>query len=255
MIEGILGIIDKMRIEVFPSKDFTESEIKSTIFVQINPENYSINTEVEFCEGQPMGATSQDLKYNKIGSEEVTFDFIFDSSGILPPAKIKEGPADNIPLTESLIDVLKPAIANPFEQAETIEEELEDFKKLLAGYDGDIHQPNYLRLLWGSFVLKCRLVSINIEYKLFRRDGRPIRANAVCKFKRTQSTQEMQEQQNNRSPDVTHEKIVTQHDRLTLMAERTYDKNQYYIDTARVNNLLSFRELTIGEPLLFPPIK
>ncbi len=36
MIEGALGIIDKMRIEVYPNQDCNAHEAIKTIFVQIN---------------------------------------------------------------------------------------------------------------------------------------------------------------------------------------------------------------------------
>ncbi|MDC8005352.1 hypothetical protein POV27_14915 [Aureisphaera galaxeae] len=255
MIEGLLGIIDKMRIEVYPNDEYNEAEAISTIFVQVNPESYTMNHQVEFCEGQAMGASSQNLKFNKIGAEEVTFDFIFDSSGVLPPAKIEAGKVEKLPLLDSLVDVLKPAIANPFEEAATVEEELEQFKDLLLGYNGDTHETRYLQLLWGGFEMKCRLMSMQIEYKVFRRDGRPIRANAQCKFKGTQSYKEMQAEQNQQSPDVTHKKVVKLQDKFTLLAEQTYNQNKYYIDVAKANGLLSFRKLETGQTLLFPPVK
>ncbi|WP_422104880.1 hypothetical protein [Winogradskyella sp.] len=255
MIEGALGIIDKMRIEVYPNDDYNESEAISTIFVQVNPDKYTLNHEVQFCEGQAMGASSQNLKFNRIGGEEVSFDFLFDSSGVIPPAKIESGKVEKLPLLDSLVDVLKPAISNPFEEADTVEEELKQFKDLLLGYNGETHETRYLHLLWGGFEMKCRLVSMQVEYSVFRRDGRPIRAKATCKFKGTQSYKEMQAEQNQQSPDVTHMKIVNQQDRFTLMAEQTYSQNKYYIDVAKANGLLSFRKLETGQKLMFPPIK
>lgn len=245
MIESVLGIIDKMRIEVYPTKEYNDLEVIKTIFVQVNPESYTISREVEYCEGQPIGASSQDLKFNKIGSEEVTFDFLFDSSGVIPPAKIEEGKVEKSSLADSLVDVLKPAIANPFEQAATVEQELEEFKRTIAGYHGDTHQTRYLRLLWGGYQLECRLTNISIEYTLFRRDGRPIRAKAVCKFKGTQSYKEMQARQNQQSPDVSHEFVIKQEDKLPLMAQRTYRQSQYYIDVAKANDLLRDRKSVV----------
>ena len=255
MIEGVLGIVDKMRIEVYPNIQFNETEAIKTIFVQVNPDSYTLNHEVEFCEGQTIGSSSQELRFNRIGSEEVTFDFVFDSSGVIPPAKIKDGKVESLALSDTLIDVLKPAIANPFEQAATIEDDLEEFKKLLSGFNGETHETRFLRLLWGKFLLECRLTSLSTEYKIFGKDGRPIRANAVCRFKGTQSYGEMQAEQNRQSPDVTHQKIVNQKDKFTLMVEKTYELNSYYIDVAKTNKLLSFRDLKTGLNLRFPPIK
>lgn len=253
MIEGALGIIDKMRIEVYADDKYKDA--LKTIFVQINPENYTISKNVEFFEEQAIGSSNKKLQFNKIDSEEVSFDFIFDSSGVVPPAKIKDGKGDKLPLGESLIEVIKPAIANPFEEAATIEEELEEFKKLLLGYNGDEHETRYLRLIWGGYLLECRLTSISVQYRMFRKDGRPIRATATCKFKGTQSYEEMQAEQNQQSPDVTHQRTIEQHDKLTLLAEQTYGQNHYYIDVAKANNLLSFKNLTTGKNIVLPPLK
>lgn len=256
MIKGLLGIIDKMRIEVFPSKEYKEPPEK-TIFVQLNPEKYSIKQNVAFCEGQAMGTTGSDLKFNKIEGEDVNFEFLFDSSGIVPPGKIKDGKG-----TESLMDVagdianaLKPAVVNPFAEVATVEKEVEEFKKLLMSYNGTTHQTSFLRLLWGGYSLDCRLKSMEVEYSLFRKDGRPIRAKVKCGFKGTIDYKLMVAKENKSSPDLTHQRVVKMNDKLALLSEDIYQNNNYYIDVAKNNKLLSFRQLQLGEKIIFPPIK
>ena len=184
MIQAALGIIDKMRIEVFETNDY-EKDPKKTIFVQLNPEKYSIKHNVVFNEGQPMGATGNDLKFSKKEPEEVTFEFLFDSSGVVPPGKIKDGKGKMSFLDKAgdVFDALKPAIVNPFDEVKSVEEDLEAFKDLLLGYNGKTHHTAYLQLLWGGYSFQCRLKNMEIEYYLFRKDGRPIRAKAKCTFK------------------------------------------------------------------------
>lgn len=256
MILGLLGIIDKMRIEVFPTKEYTEPP-KKTIFVQLNPEKYTMRHNVAFCEGQAMGTSGTDLRFNKIEGEEVTFDFVFDSSGVVPPGKIKDGKGE-----ESLLDVvgdiagaLKPAIVNPFGEVATIEKDVEEFKNLLMGYDGDTHQTSYLKLLWGGYSLSCRLKSMDIEYTLFRKDGRPIRAKVRCTFKGTVDYKLMVAKEKKSSPDMTHERVIKMNDKLPLLAEDIYTSNTYYIDVAKNNRLLSFRNVPQGQKIQFPPVK
>jgi hypothetical protein len=256
MILGLLGIIDKMRIEVFPTKEYTEPP-KKTIFVQLNPEKYTMRHNVAFCEGQAMGTSGTDLRFNKIEGEEVTFDFVFDSSGVVPPGKIKDGKGE-----ESLLDVvgdiagaLKPAIVNPFGEVATVEKDVEEFKNLLMGYDGDTHQTSYLKLLWGGYSLSCRLKSMDIEYTLFRKDGRPIRAKVRCTFKGTVDYKLMVAKEKKSSPDMTHERVIKMNDKLPLLAEDIYTSNTYYIDVAKNNRLLSFRNVPQGQKIQFPPVK
>jgi hypothetical protein len=254
MIQGLLGIIDKMRIEVFPTKEYKEPPAK-TIFVQLNPEKYTIKQNVAFCEGQAMGTTGTDLKFNKIEGEEVNFEFLFDSSGVVPKGKIVDGKAPEMDLVGAIGETLKPAIVNPFGEVETVEKEVEDFKKLLMSYNGDTHQTSYLRLLWGGYNLDCRLKSMDVEYSLFRKDGRPIRAKVKCAFKGTINYKLMVAKENKSSPDLTHQRTVKMNDQLALLTEDIYENNSYYIDVAKKNKLLSFRQLRLGEKIIFPPIK
>ncbi|MBW4359052.1 CIS tube protein [Flavobacterium taihuense] len=256
MIQAALGIIDKMRIEVFETNEY-DKDPKKTIFVQLNPEKYTMKHNVVFSEGQPMGATGNDLKFNKIEGEEVTFEFLFDSSGVVPPGKIKDGKGNMSFLDKAgdVFDALKPAIVNPFAEVKSVEEDLEAFKNLLLGYNGKTHHTAYLQLLWGGYSLQCRLKNMEIEYYLFRKDGRPIRAKAKCTFKGTVSYKTMLAEQKKSSPDLTHEREFEMNDKLTLIAENIYESPNYYIDVAQSNSLLSFRNVRFGQKLIFPPIK
>ncbi|TDD96010.1 CIS tube protein [Flavobacterium cellulosilyticum] len=256
MIQGLFGIIDKMRIEVFPTKEYVEPP-KKTIFVQLNPEKYSMKHTVEFCENQALGSSGTDLRFNRIEGEEVSFEFFFDSSGIVPPGKIKEGKGEDtlLDLVGDIANTLKPAIVNPFAEVETVEKEVGEFKNLLMGYDGETHQTAYLKLLWGGYSLSCRLKSMDIEYTLFRKDGRPIRAKVRCVFKGTIDYKLMVAKENKNSPDLTHERTFKMNDTLALMSETIYLNNTFYIDVAKNNKLLSFRHLSTGQKIKFPPIK
>jgi len=253
MIETALGIIDKMRIEVYEKSDLKGDPLK-TIFVQLNPEKYSMKQNVVFCEGQAIGASGNDLKYNRTEGEEVTFDFVFDSSGVVPPGKIVDGKG-KVSLLSKVADSLEPAIVNLFEETKTVEKDVDEFRKLLMGYIGKTHQTSYLKLLWGGFTLNCRLKSMDIEYSLFRKDGRPIRAKVKCMFKGTVSYEVMLAKQDKTSPDLTHERVVNMNDKLSILAENVYDSSNYYIDVSKANNLLSFRNIETGVKIQFPPIK
>jgi len=256
IIEGLLGLIDKMRIEVYPSKEYNELEAE-TIYVQFNPEKYIQKHNVVFCEGQAMGSTGSDLKFNKIEEEEVTFDFLFDSSGVAPPGKTVKGkgPEKSPDIGGDITASLKPAIVNPATKIETVEKEVENFRKSLMGYNGDKHQTAYLKLLWGGYSLSCRLKSMDIEYSLFRKDGRPLRAKIKCLFKGTTDYKVMIAEENKQSPDLTHTRVMMMNDSLALLSEDIYENNNYYIDVARSNKLLSFRKISTGKKINFPPIK
>lgn len=253
MIQSALGIVDKMRIEVFNTSKYNNP--KKTIFVQLNPEKYSIKHNVIFCEGQPIGSSTNDLKFSKIEGDEVNFEFLFDSTGVVPPGKIKQGKGTLSFLEQSAGSLSGPVNANFSDQTKSVEDELEGFKNLLMGYNGQTHETSYLQLIWGGYSLKCRLMSMEIEYTLFRKDGRPIRAKAKCVFKGTTTYNLMLASQKKSSPDLTHERVFEMNDKLTLMAENIYENSNFYIDVATNNSLLSFRNIEIGKKITFPPIK
>ncbi len=238
------GSIEKMRIEIHKKSDCTDDAI-NTIFVQFNPEKYNSKQTVTFCEGQAMGSTGADLKFNRIDGEEVNFEFLFDGSGIVPPAQFIDGSKRD--LASELADML----AIP----DAVGIEVELFRSYLMGYQSDTHQTAYLKLIWGGYNLNCRLKSMDIEYLNFRRDGRPLRARVKCTFKGTVDYLFMVSLQKKESPDVTHERMIKQSDKITLLAEEIYKKNHYYIDVAKANQLLSFRKIDTGQKLFFPPLK
>uniref|UniRef100_A0AAU6WLI4 LysM domain-containing protein n=1 Tax=Chryseobacterium endophyticum TaxID=1854762 RepID=A0AAU6WLI4_9FLAO len=57
------------------------------------------------------------------------------------------------------------------------------------------------------------------------------------------------------SPDLTHKRTIQDGDTLPLMTERIYGDSKYYLEVAKVNNLINFRQLVPGEELYFPPIE
>ncbi len=251
MIDQVLGIIDKMRIEV--RKNPNDLDPTNTIFVQFNPNSYTINKKIEYCEGQPMGSSDGSLSFNKIEPEEVSFDFIFDATGIAPPAKFVEGKG-TIPLRERVNEVLAPAELDPRAQLKTVENEVEEFKSLLTGYIGDTHEVSYLKLIWGGYLLDCRLTNMSVEYTLFRKDGRPIRAKASCTFKGSTSYQKIQAKAKKESSDITHIREYYEEERLSFMAEKIYKSKSLYIQVAERNQLLSFRKIKPQTHLYFPPL-
>ena len=96
---------------------------------------------------------------------------------------------------------------------------------------------------------------MDIDYYVFRKDGRPIRAKVKCGFKGTIDYQLMVAKQDAQSSDLTHERIFKMGDKLTLTSESIYNNDGYYIDVAKQNKLLTFRNITAGTVLQFPPVK
>jgi nucleoid-associated protein YgaU len=82
----------------------------------------------------------------------------------------------------------------------------------------------------------------------------PLRAKLSPKFKQYLSSQKLALESKNSSPDLTHYRTVAAGDSLPLMCHRIYRDSKYYVDVARVNRLVDFRNLEPGQRIFFPPL-
>lgn len=229
------GKLEKMLILGF--KDSKEAETggkaeakKNNALLEalINPESYTHEYKLKYADSaQGQGTSGQEMKYEKTEPEEMTFEFLFDNTGII----------DGKP-------------------RESIADEIKAFKALLIEFQGDAHQPNVIKLVWGdNSVFVGRVLELSITYKLFSPNGNPLRAVAKVKFKSTVEEQKRAAEENKSSPDLTHIRTVKAGDTLPLMCQRIYGDPRYYLQVAAVNGLGNFRSLKSGSEILFPPVK
>lgn len=210
---------------------------------QVNPERYSRRFGVNYTNaGKTPGTMSDPGTYNNTAPETFTVDILFDSSGVI--------------VDQSLFSL---AIVNPFSKAQTAEvtDRIELLKNFCYNFQSDPHRPYYIRLCWGdeSGFFFGVVTTLEIEYKLFRPDGKPIRAVASLSLQEAEDRILTDRRRGLQSPDITHSRQVKAGDELSYMTYRQYKRSEYYVDVAAANDLLSFRQIPEGTNLFFPPIK
>jgi hypothetical protein len=225
------GKLEKMLILAFETSQDAESgggkEAKDSFEALVNPETYTLEYKVKTAEGQGQGTSGAQAKFEYTMPEELTFEFLFDNTGIIDGKARKDG----------------------------IFDEVNHFRQLLTGYQGKSHEPYHLKLVWGNLIFKGRAVELGITYKLFNPDGQPIRAVAKAKFKGSIEEKKRAAKENKSSPDLSHRRKVKAGDTLPLMCYQIYGDPRYYLDVAKENGLGNFRFLTPGMELVFPPLK
>jgi hypothetical protein len=222
-----LGRLEKMKIYAYNNGDFQDSHLVGVPFVAlINPESYSLESKMNFNDGQGQGTTGTQPRFELKPPEELSFEFLFDNTGII----------NGIP---------KPNIAK----------DLADFKEMLMGYDSQTHEPKFFKLAWGTLLVKGRCTSLTITYKLFNPNGAPIRAVCKATFKGSIEENLRVAIESPFSPDLTHYRLVKKGDTLPLMCYRIYGDSRYYLQVAMANRLTNFRNLQVGDELFFPPIE
>ncbi|MFK7748307.1 MAG: LysM peptidoglycan-binding domain-containing protein [Kordia sp.] len=244
---SILGELEKMSIQKF---DRDGNKSGDAIKVAINPENYKETFSVEYNLDQETNSPGKKPKFAKVKPGDITFKLLFDSTGIFDIVGLD---------LDSTLTSIADDIAgfNPFKDDEADESnivaEINKIKDLVA-VQGDMHMPFELEITWGSLSFKCFLIKLDIDYKLFNSKGFPIRAVATLTCKDSKDDKLRAAELKLSSPDLTHIRQVKEGDTLPLMTYRIYGDSKYYLEVARANNLLNFRDLEPGTELFFPPI-
>lgn len=227
------GSLEHMVITAYSDQQFTKSvETPGNPFtVWINPASYTEDSSILYNNRQAQGSSGLSPVFNRFGKRRVSFDLIFDTTGVIPPPK--------------------PGVAIP---RHGVADLITKFRLLTATTNGKEHRPNYLKLSWGQLQFHCVLDKLNIVYSLFQPDGTPLRAKLSVSFLSFYSERYLAKLANKNSPDLTHMITVTATDSLPSLCHNIYGDSRYYLQIAAFNGIINFRHLMPGTQLLFPPL-
>jgi len=225
------GKLEKMLILAFDTAGAAESggiiEARAYFEALINPETYTLEYKVKTAEGQGQGTSGAQIKFEYILPGELTFDFLFDNTGLIDGKRKPDGVFDDV----------------------------DAFRRLLTEYRGQSHEPYHLKLVWGNLIFTGRAIEVGITYKLFNPDGQPIRAVVRVKFQGSIEEKKRISLEDRQSADLTHRRTVKPGDTLPFMCFQVYGDPRHYLFVADVNRLDDFRALTVGDQILFPPLR
>ncbi|MEQ9405959.1 MAG: LysM peptidoglycan-binding domain-containing protein [Cyclobacteriaceae bacterium] len=218
-----MGVAKLQQLTVVGYKDENFSSKVGAYTAMLNPESYSQSYDVQYNVEQGQGTPDATIKYEKSTPSTLNFDLLFDGTGVV-----------NSKRTDLASEITK-------------------FKKVVYDYNGNIHSPNYLKLIWGKAMLyKCRLTSLKVNYTFFKPDGSPLRAKITASFKEFQTPSAALDKN---SPDMTHVKTVIAGDLLPSLVYDVYRNEDHLLKVAAHNELDSILNLAPGSRLHFPPLK
>ena len=214
--------LTKMKIVAYKDPDYSSRVGEYDVLV--NPENYKLKNEQQYSSSDTTnGSSVQTAKYKGAGSGLFEIILFFDGTGIISKDKV--------------------------------DDQIKDVKDLIYQYNGDIHEPNFLRVYWGTQSLfQGRLKSWNVNYTMLDMDGSPLRAEATAVLVASVSAKKKALEEKKNSSDLTHVRTVYDGDNLPLMCQRIYGDSSYYIKVAQHNNLTNFRAIKPGDVIIFPPV-
>ncbi|MGZ4048673.1 MAG: CIS tube protein, partial [Bacteroidia bacterium] len=136
----------------------------------------------------------------------------------------------------------------------SVELQIQAFLKLAYQITGSIHQPNYIMVVWGTFIMTGVLNSANVTYTMFAADGTPLRAKMTISISEQVDNSLLTKLLKLLSPDLSKVIVVQEGDTLPLLCFNEYGDSSLYTQVAKVNDLKNYRKLKQGMELLFPPI-
>ncbi|MEO5889182.1 MAG: hypothetical protein ABIQ31_02960 [Ferruginibacter sp.] len=219
---------------------------KESFMVDFNPSTFTINNKIEFKKDEAKGKTGGDPQFDKIPPLEFSIEFTVDGTGVV---------SENLPNKQK--NQFKSTKQQSAEHKnDYVKNRVKELRKVTGSdINGEIHRPNYLAVLWGTFFINCVLTSISITYNLFDRYGSPLRAKINLGFLERKGPGAEGRETMLESPDLTKYKVVIDGDILPLIAKENYEDSSFYIQIARANKLKNFRRLQPGSTLTLPPMK
>ena len=234
------GKIEKLYIEAYEDDRFQNKAPGTDKFVvQVNPESITRKFAIEYHD-QQNPSTGQNAKYFRTKQEEFRIDVLLDATGVVKDAGL-----------------LNIAIANPFAtQDNDLTAQITLFKSYCYNVAGKTHRPYFIKVYYGTedITFSGVLQTLDIEYKLFTPEGKPLRAIAHLGLISSINPTDAALAADMQSPDITHQKTFKAGTHFTLLCNDTYNDLNRYIDVAKANHLLSFRKIKTGAILYFPPI-
>lgn len=217
------GMLEKLMILAYESPTYSGQPV-AEFEAFVNPNEITLSYEMEYDSAQGAGTNNSPMQFKKQKPGDLSLSFFIDGTGA----------------SGRKID---------------LQQEVERFQTV-TGYNGNIHRPNYLKVVWGTLqVRRCILKSVSVVYKLFKPDGVPLRAVINATFTDNSDDRTRVALARDQSPDLTHIRIVKAGDTLPGLCSAIYNDPLYYLEVARFNRIDDFRNLQPGVKVIFPPLE
>lgn len=194
--------------------------------VMLNPASYKQNEGITYNNTKAIGKVESEQKFSGINPKKLDLSIIIDGTGVVADAS-----------------------------KDDVKTQIDQLSDIVYKYKGDNHEPNHVRLLWGSLIFFGRLDSMSINYTLFAPGGTPLRAEVALSFSSFLTAKEEALLTNKKSPDMTHVVTIKAGDTVPHLCYRIYGDGAYYMQVARINNITNFRDIKPGTTLHFPPLR
>jgi nucleoid-associated protein YgaU len=218
------------KLQIVAYSDAARATRAGQFVAMFNPQTFSQTVQSEFAFPAGMNNGTQSATFIRSLPSSLRLNLLLDGTNV-----------GDIGLTQ-------------LSNGKTVQQRIDDFLAIAYAVQGKTHEPNYLKVIWGTFAWPCRLASMTVSYTSFDRGGAPLRAELDLELAADDDPKKQLARTGLSSPDVSHSRVVRRCDTLPLLTADVYGTPRYYLDVARANGLSHFRDLVPGQTLLFPPL-
>ena len=133
------GTLEKLVMTGYESDSFSGTGVGSFTAL-VNPSSYKNTFGIDYAPRKEIGGKTESPSFKKVGKEEISFDLVLDGTGVITPPTVNEGKS-----VATLIQELKTTVYT---------------------YQGEIHQPNFVEISWGSMSFRGRLSSMSSRLRM-----------------------------------------------------------------------------------------
>lgn len=215
-----MGELVKLKILGYENQSYSESKKSGEFTTQVNPASMKLGKKLNYSQNGEAQGVANMRKFKSQALDSLSFDVLMDDTGIIPnkSGKIK----DRI---------------NQLEQA-------------IYRINSESHEPSYTKVIWGTFIFRGRVESINYDYNLFSPDGLPLRVKVSFSFAGyfDKDTTQMN------SPDLSRVITFRAGDTIARYCYEIYGDASFCHEIAAYNKLSEFRKIEPGTKIHFPPL-
>jgi nucleoid-associated protein YgaU len=203
----------------------TNTVTRERVNVLFNPEEYTVNREVNWAQAAIPGLSAPLLQFVNGAMQTLEMELLVDSReghrGVAGGSDVRE------------------------QTAKVVE---------LMSIDATTHAPPPVLFAWGSFTFTCVLARATQRFIMFRQDGVPIRARLQVTFNEFRNVELEAKEIKRETADYSKRHTVHQGETISAIAASAYGDPALWRPIALRNGIDDPRELPLGTRLAIPPL-
>jgi hypothetical protein len=196
--------------------------------VQFNPQEYTLNREINYAQASVPGLSGPILQFVSGNLQTLEMELFLDS--------YEKHQVGSTVVNEARSDVR--TLVNKVAE--------------LMAIEPSTHAPPVLLFTWGSLAFTCVLARVTQRYVMFLPDGTPVRARLNVTLNEYRNVELEAKEVKRETSDYSKRHVVSEGETLANIAAKEYGDSRLWRVIAIANQLQQARNLPPGLKLLLP---